>query len=91
MRKHSMVGNYYRLAPKKRMDAIIYHFDCFPAMIRDYEMELEDWIMDSRAIARRESLGELGVRIQSGKNNSSPTENIITPILSILLTSFPNK
>ena len=45
-----IVGNYYRLEPKERMDIIIYHFDCFPAMIRDYEMELEDMIFGVMAL-----------------------------------------
>ena len=74
MREQSIVGNYYRLDPRKRMDVIIYHYECFPAIIRDYEMELEDWILTSRASARQESLGDLGVRVQSGSNSASPTE-----------------
>ncbi len=76
MRKQSIVGNYYRLAPKERMDVIIYHFNSFPSIIRDYEMELEDWIMTNRAMARQESCGELGVRIQSGGRLTSPTDSI---------------
>ena len=73
MRRHSIVGNYYRLDPRKRINVILYHFEGFPSIIRNYEMELEDWILDARARARRESLGDLGVRIQSG-HMGSPTE-----------------
>ena len=75
MRRHSIVGNYYRLDPRKRINVILYHFEGFPSIIRNYEMELEDWILDARARARRESLGDLGVRIQNGRNDFSPTEN----------------
>ena len=75
MRKHSIVGKYYRLDPRKRINVILYHFEGFPSIIRNYEMELEDWILTARARARRESLGDLGVRIQNGRNDFSPTEN----------------
>ncbi len=75
MREQSIVGNYYRMAPRERLNAIVFHFDCFPAIIRDYEMELEDWILTGWALARQESLGELGVRIQCGDPSSSPTFN----------------
>ena len=73
MREQNIVGNYYRLAPKKRMDYIVSHFECFPGVIREYETELEDWILTCRSVARQESLGDLGVRIQSG-HMGSPTE-----------------
>ncbi len=76
MREQNIVGDYYRLEPKKRMDYIVYHFESFPAIIRDYEMELEDWILTCRSMARQESLGDLGVRIQSGRSGASPTESI---------------
>ncbi len=75
MREQKAVGSYYRLAPRKRMDVIVYNIDSFPAMIRDYEMDLEEWLLSRRSAARQESLGDLGVRIQSGNNASSPTEN----------------
>ena len=48
MREQSIVGNYYRLAPKKRLDVIVLHYDGFPAMMKDYENELQDWILISR-------------------------------------------
>ncbi len=76
MREQNIVGNYYRLTPKKRMDYIVSHFECFPGVIREYETELEDWILTCRSIARQESLGDLGVRIQSGRSGASPTEGI---------------
>ena len=75
MREQSIVGNYYRLAPKKRLDVIVLHYDGFPAMLKDYENELQDWILTSRARARQEALGDLGVRVQTGKANVSVTEN----------------
>ena len=75
MREQSIVGNYYRLAPKKRLDVIVLHYDGFPAMMKDYENELQDWILISRARARQEALGDLGVRVQTGKANVSVTEN----------------
>lgn len=36
-RERKIVGRYYRLSPKKRMDLIITNFDCFPAMCKDYD------------------------------------------------------
>ncbi len=74
MRKQETVGSYYKLAPKKRLDVIVNNFDSFPAMIRDYEMDIEEWLLARRSAARQESLGDLGVRVQSN-NTSSPTEN----------------
>ncbi len=42
MREQNIVGNYYRLAPKKRMDYIVSHFEGFSGVIREYETEMED-------------------------------------------------
>lgn len=83
MREQKAVGSYYRLAPKERMDVIIYHFNSFPSIIKDYEMELEDWIMTNRSMARQESRRELGVRIQSNSCLSSPTANMAIERLQI--------
>lgn len=74
MREQSIVGNYYRLAPRKRLNFIILHYDEFPAIIKYYEIGLQDWILESRAKALQEARGDLGVRIQNGKENVSVTE-----------------
>ncbi len=34
-RERKIVGRYYRLSPKKRMDLIITDYDCFQAMEDD--------------------------------------------------------
>ena len=60
MREQSIVGSYYRLAPGKRMDLIVYNIDSFPAMIRDYEMNVEEWLLSRRSAARQEALADLG-------------------------------
>ncbi len=77
MCEQSTVGNYYRLEPKRRVDAILYHYGVFPAIINDYEAELEDWIITERAAAIQRSHEALGIRIQSGRSGSSPIENEI--------------
>ena len=77
MRKQNIVGSYYRLAPGKRLDVIVLNFDNFPGIIKDYEQEMYEWIIDNRAKARQDALGDLGVRIQSGKNNVSVVENSV--------------
>ena len=77
MRKQNIVGSYYRLAPGKRLDVIVLNFDNFPGIIKDYEQEMYEWIFDNRAKARQDALGDLGVRIQSGKNNVSVVENSV--------------
>lgn len=83
MREQSIVGSYYRLAPEKRLDLIIYHYDCFPAMIKDYELGLKDLILTARSVARQESFGDLGVRVQSGNVASSPTDSIAMERLQV--------
>ena len=75
MREQKAVGSYYRLAPRKRMDLIVYNIDSFPAMIRDYEMNVEEWLLSRRSAARQEALSDLGVRVTGGFNAASPTEN----------------
>ena len=77
MRKQDLVGTYYRLAPKKRLDTIVLNFDNFPGIIKDHEKEMFEWIIDNRAMARQDALGDLGVRIQSGKANSSVVESSV--------------
>ena len=77
MRKQNIVGSYYRLAPGKRLDVIVLNFDNFPGIIKDYEQEMYEWIIDNRAKARQDALGDLGVRIQSGKNNVSVVDNSV--------------
>ena len=77
MRKQNIVGSYYRLAPGKRLDVIVLNFDNFPGIIKDYEQEMYEWIIDNRAKARQDALGDLGVRIRSGKNNVSVVENSV--------------
>ena len=77
MRKQNIVGSYYRLAPGKRLDVIVLNFDNFPGIIKDYEQEMYEWIIANRAKARQDALGDLGVRIQSGKNNVSVVENSV--------------
>ena len=83
MREQNIVGNYYRLEPKKRMDYIVSRFECFPGVIREYETELEEWILTCRSVARQESLGELGVRIQSGRAGASPTESSAFEMMTV--------
>ncbi len=83
MREQNIVGNYYRLEPKKRMDYIVSRFECFPGVIREYETELEEWILTCRSVARQESLGELGVRIQSGRTGASPTESSAFEMMTV--------
>ncbi len=83
MREQNIVGNYYRLDPKKRMDYIVSRFECFPGVIREYETELEEWILTCRSVARQESLGELGVRIQSGRAGASPTESSAFEMMAV--------
>ena len=77
MREQKAVGSYYRLAPGKRMDLIVYNIDSFPAMIRDYEMNVEEWLLSRRSAARQEALADLGVRVTGGFNAASPTENAV--------------
>ena len=74
MREQSTVGSYYRMAPEKRLDAIVFQFDHFPAVIQDYEKDMEEWILTSRARTRQEARGDLGVRIQSGNASISIVE-----------------
>lgn len=73
-REQKFVGRYYRLSPKKRIDLIITNYDCFPAMCKDYERNLSEWIKDCRAKAKRDAIGDLGVRIQAGNSRFSVTE-----------------
>ena len=77
MRKQKIVGSYYKLEPKKRLNTIVLNFDNFPGIIKDHEKEMYEWIIDNRAMARQDSLGDLGVRIQSGKANSSVVESSV--------------
>lgn len=71
----SIVGAYYRLAPKERINLIYKNYSNFPAYIEDYEAELIEMIKDIKAAARRAMLGDLGVRIQTGGLISDPTGN----------------
>ena len=74
MREHSIVGRYYRLSPSKRFDEIVFHYDHFQILIRDYEKDIEDWLYQGRALVRQADRGELGVRIQSGNASVSVVE-----------------
>lgn len=68
------VGGYYRLSPRKRIDGIMRNIDGFPVIMDNYERKLSEWIADNRAKKRRDAVGNLGVRIQSGRNDFSLTE-----------------
>ena len=78
MRKQDIVGTYYRLDPKKRLNTIVLNFDNFPGIIKDHENEMYEWIIDNRAMARQDALGDLGVRIQSGRANGSVVEGSVS-------------
>ncbi|MCR5585742.1 MAG: hypothetical protein K6F63_09965 [Lachnospiraceae bacterium] len=78
MRKQDIVGTYYRLDPKKRLNTIVLNFDNFPGIIKDHEKEMYEWIIDNRAMARQDALGDLGVRIQSGRANGSVVEGSVS-------------
>lgn len=74
-REQNIVGRYYRMSPKKRIDEIVAHYDCFQRMMKDYERELFEWLEASRAKARRDANGDTGVRVQTGNRKFSVTEN----------------
>lgn len=67
------VGSYYKMAPRKRINGIINNIDGFKAVMDNYEHDLSEWIEDNRVKARRDAVGNLGVRIQSGRNDFSLT------------------
>lgn len=73
MRKHNLVGRYYKMPPKERINYLIKNYNCFPALIGDYEQELKEWILAGMSSAWQDEVGDLGVRIQTGFSNSSPT------------------
>lgn len=74
-REQSIVGNYYRLKPQARLDKIYTNFDNFPGIIADYEYEMAEWIKGNLAKARRDAVGELGVRVQTSNFRRSITED----------------
>ena len=83
-REQEFVGQYYRLAPRDRLDRIYTNFDNFPGIIADYELEMAEWIKDNLARARRQAVGELGVRIQTSNvkaDDKTIPENIWDVIL----------
>lgn len=73
---HSIVGTYYRLEPKERIDYMYRNYSNFPAVMDKYESDLVDMIKDLLAAARRDALGDLGVRIQTGAMLKDPVGNI---------------
>lgn len=74
-REQSIVGKYYRLSPRDRLDKIYANFDCFPGIIADYEYEMAEWIKGNLAKARRDAVGDLGVRVQTSNFRRSITED----------------
>ena len=82
-REQEFVGKYYRLAPRDRLDRIYTNFDNFPGIIADYELEMSEWIKDNLARARRQAVGELGVRIQTSNFRHSITEDTAIENLEI--------
>lgn len=73
---HSIVGTYYRLEPKERINFMYRNYSNFPAVMDKYESDLVDMIKDLLAAARRDALGDLGVRIQTGAMLKDPVGNI---------------
>lgn len=71
------VGRYYRLSPQERINSIIRNYGCYQGIIDDYRRELYDWIDGNREKARRDAIGDLGVRICSGAAFVSSTENAV--------------
>ena len=43
-RDNSIVGKYYKLPPKKRLDQIYYHYNQFEELVNNYEYEIAEWI-----------------------------------------------
>ena len=76
MREQELVGRYYSLAPKKRLNYILKHYSVFPAVIKDYEQILQKWIENEVEMARQEAHGDLGVRIQ-GRTGGSRVEETV--------------
>lgn len=76
MREQELVGRYYTLPPKKRLNYILKNYSVFPAVIKDYEQSLLKWIENEVERARQEAHGDLGVRIQ-GRTGGSQVEDIV--------------
>lgn len=74
-RDNSIVGKYYKLPPKKRLDQIYYHYNQFEELVNNYEYEIAEWIKANKAKARRNAIGDLGVRVQGGNNRKSVVES----------------
>jgi len=83
LRAQNLIGNYYKLSPKKRIDLIYKNYKSFPAYIDDYEADLAELISEVKAQARRNALGDLGVRIQTGAILMDPVGNMATDNIEI--------
>lgn len=68
--RYSIVGNYGGLKPKTRFDILYREYSTFPQKMNMYKSTIEMMISSEKACARRDAIGDLGVRIQSGRITS---------------------
>ena len=76
MQEQKIVGRYYKLPPRKRIDYIMSNYDRFQGMVNNYENDLKVWTLRSIAKARQDATAGLGVRVQSGSSPSSPQAKV---------------
>ncbi len=72
--KEFTVGSYFRREPAVRADIMFDNYESFPRIINCFEKNLKLMILSEKACIRNAHRGELGVRIQEGTKESSPTE-----------------
>lgn len=73
-RRANFIADYERANPNQRVRIIFLNYQAFPDIIKGFEKKVVIRIMDEINRARREEIGDLGVRIQCGGRPNSPTE-----------------
>ena len=75
-RRAIFINEYGKANPDQRARIIFLNYTSFPDIIEGYEQKIIIRIMDELNRARRDEIGDLGVRIQGSGMHSSPTERI---------------
>ena len=72
----NFINEYGKANPDQRVRMIFLNYTSFQDIIEGYEQKIIIRIMDEINRARRDEIGDLGVRVQGSGMHSSPTERI---------------
>lgn len=76
VRRANFINDYGKAKPEQRVRMIFLNYQAFADIILGYEQKIIIRIMDEMNRARRDEVGDLGVRIQGGGAYSNPTERL---------------